>query len=45
MFQSFRRQRHVWEDAAAFALALGYLGSFVAAIEFALARLVFLSAF
>ena len=45
MFNAFRRQRHQWEDAAAVALALGYIGGFVAAVEFALARLVFLSSF
>jgi hypothetical protein len=45
MFQAFRRQRHQWEDAAAVALALGYIGSFLVAVEFALARLAFLSAF
>ena len=45
MFQSFRRQRHVWEDAAAVTLALGYIGGFLVALEFALARLLFLSAF
>lgn len=45
MMQAFRRQRHRWEDAAALALALGYVGGFLAAVEFALARLVFLSAF
>ena len=45
MFQAFRRQRHHWEDVAAVALALGYIGGFMAAVEFALARLVFLSAF
>jgi len=45
MFQAFKRHRHQWEDVAAAALALGYLGGFVAAVEFALARLVFLSSF
>ena len=45
MFQAFKRHRHQWEDAGAVALALGYLGGFVAAVEFALARLVFLSSF
>ena len=45
MFRSFRQHRHQWEDVGAAALALGYLGGFVAAVEFALARLVFLSSF
>jgi len=45
MFQAFRLQRHGWEDAAAVVLALGYFGGFMVAVEFALARLVFLSAF
>ena len=45
MFQSFKQYRHQWEDAGAVALALGYLGGFVLAVEFALSRLVFLSSF
>jgi hypothetical protein len=45
MFNAFKRHRHQWEDAAAVALALGYIGGFLAAVEFAIARLVFLSAF
>jgi hypothetical protein len=45
MFNAFKRHRHQWEDVGAAALALGYLGGFVAAVEFALARLVFLSSF
>jgi hypothetical protein len=45
MFNAFKQHRHQWEDVGAAALALGYLGGFVAAVEFALARLVFLSSF
>lgn len=45
MFEAFRQQRHWWEDAGAIVLALGYIGGFLAAVELALARLVFLSAF
>lgn len=44
MFQA-SQHRHRWEDVAAAALALGYVGGFLAAMEFALARLLFLSAF
>jgi hypothetical protein len=45
MFKAFKRHRHQWEDVVAAALALGYIGGFVAAVEFALARLAFLSSF
>jgi len=45
MFQVFKRYRHHLEDVAAAALALGYIGGFLAAVEFALSRLLFLSAF
>jgi hypothetical protein len=45
MFNAFKRHRHQWEDVGAAALALGYIGGFLAAVEFAIARLVFLSAF
>lgn len=34
-----------WPDLAAMVLALGYIGGFLAAMELALARLVFASAF
>ncbi|WP_431270833.1 hypothetical protein [Dankookia sp. P2] len=45
MFKAIKQHRHQWEDVGAVALALGYLGGFVAAVEFALSRLVFLSSF
>ena len=45
MFNAFKQHRHEWEDLGAAALAVGYLGGFVAAVEFALSRLVFLSSF
>jgi hypothetical protein len=45
MIKAFKRQRHWWEDLGAIVLALGYIGGFLAAIEVALARLLFLSAF
>lgn len=45
MIQSFKRHRHQWEDVGAVTLALGYLGGFVAAVEYALARLAFLGSF
>ncbi|MCB4820963.1 hypothetical protein [Roseicella aerolata] len=45
MIQAFRRHRPWCEDWAAIALALGYVGGFLAAMELALARLLFLAAF
>ncbi|MFC7473585.1 hypothetical protein ACFQS7_04420 [Dankookia sp. GCM10030260] len=45
MVPAFKRRRHQWEDAAAVVLVIGYIGGFLAAMEFALARLVFLSSF
>ena len=45
MFTAFRPGKEGWWDLAALALALGYIGGFLAALELALARLVFLSTF
>jgi hypothetical protein len=45
MFTAFRRHRHWCEDMAAAALAIGYFGGFMVGIEFALARLLYMSAF
>jgi hypothetical protein len=40
-----RLNGELWRDLLVAALALGYIGSFIAAIEYALARLHFMSSF
>ena len=45
MIRSFKPSRQVLEDVGAAVLALAYVGGFILAVDHALARLVFHSAF